>query len=240
MVLLLSALVLPALAPAQIVYWPVSAGGNGHFYEAVASAGINWHDASKAATNKGGYLATITSEPENNLVYSLIKTNPAVWDQRPTGNSWGPWIGGLQPPGSAEPDGGWSWVTGEPFGYANWNQGEPSNDHGLEDRIHFWGAQAAVGDVWNDKPGTDSLEGFVIEYETHPNAVLLNLSRYNVNRLQLSWRSRLNIHYTVEWWKGLASTNWYPLTNVVGSGATCFVFDRISNMPRFYRVLSTP
>src|SRR6266478_4337030 len=95
--------------------WPKRAGGNGHFYEAVATSGIVWSNASAAATNRGGYLATITSAQENQLVFGLIQGNTNLWTRRPSTDSWGPWIGGVQPPGSPEPAGGWTWVTGEPF-----------------------------------------------------------------------------------------------------------------------------
>src|SRR5438552_3296743 len=128
--------------------WSQRIGGNGHFYEAVATPGIVWSNASTAATNRGGYLATITSAQENQLVFGLIQGNTNLWTRRPSTDSWGPWIGGVQPPGSPEPAGGWTWVTGEPFIYQHWNAGEPNNSGGVEDRIHFLGSGAPVGDVW--------------------------------------------------------------------------------------------
>src|SRR5437016_580806 len=92
------------------VAWPVAAGGNGHIYEAVAVSGsIGWPQASAAAVAAGGYLATVTSPSENAFVFSLIN-HPAFWV--PNSNH-GPWLGGQQKPGSAEPAGGWTWVTGE-------------------------------------------------------------------------------------------------------------------------------
>jgi hypothetical protein len=231
---------LPAIAHAQLAYWPLSAGGNGHYYEAVTSPGINWYDASNLATAKGGYLATITSPEENVFIYGMISTNAALWERRSTGNSWGPWIGGLQLPGSIEPAEGWVWGTGEAFAYANWNAGEPNNIDGLEDRVHFWGQQAAVGDVWNDRPATNNVKGLVIEYEMQPNAVWLTIAIHDTNELQITWSSRVDVQYTVQWSEGFASTDWGTLTNVTGNGATCSVFDAISESPRFYRVLSTP
>ncbi len=231
---------LPAVIHGQFAYWPVSVGGNGHCYEAVASASISWYEANDVATQKGGYLATITSPEENAFVYALIKTNAALWEPRLTGNCWGPWIGGMQIPGSIEPAGGWAWANGEPFGYANWNAGEPSNDHGIEDRIHFWGQQAAVGDVWNDRPATNSVRGFVIEYDVHPNAVWLSISFLSRDTLQITWASRPDVGYTVQWAGAFASTDWNTLTNVVGTGSTCSVYDLISQSQRFYRVVSSP
>jgi hypothetical protein len=58
--------------------------------------------------------------------------------------------------------------------------------------------------------------------------------------LQISWESRLNVQYTLQWSEACTGTNWMTLTNVAGNGATCFAFDRITELPRFYRALSTP
>lgn len=233
---------LPGLACAQFAYWAPSLGGNGHYYEAVVvSNGITWSNASANATNKGGYLAAITSSEENNFVFGLIKTNLALWNHRFTGNSWGPWIGGLQLPGSIEPAGGWVWVTGEPFVYAHWNTGEPSNDNGVEDHIHFWAEQAQVGDVWNDKVGTDTgVKGYVIEYDTHPNAARVRIARQGARDVQLSWPSRNSVSYTVQWTALLPVKDWTTLTNLAGTGGLCSVVDTGSSGPKFYRVLSTP
>ena len=53
----------PALA--DLVQWKT----NGHYYEVVvASEGITWTEARLAAQARGGYLATLTSRPENLFV----------------------------------------------------------------------------------------------------------------------------------------------------------------------------
>jgi hypothetical protein len=233
------ALLLSDVSRGVLMYWPVSEGGNGHYYEAVASAGISWYQAGAAATNKGGYLATITSPAENAFIFGFIRTNSALWMPRPTGNSWGPWIGGLQPAGSPDPAGGWTWVTGEPFAYTHWNAGEPSNT-GNENCLEFWGEQAAVGDVWNDKEGAVALHGFVMEYDHHPNAAVLNITLTATNRVELSWPSRTNVQYTVEWTTQVPGGTWISLTNVSGTGGTNYASDTISETRTFYRVLSTP
>src|SRR5436190_20680061 len=104
-------------ASAQPVQWPVISGGNGHFYEGIlAPSGITWGNAQTNAAFRGGYLATITSAAENGFVYGLIAGNSSFWYVTGT-EAWGPWLGGLQPAGSVEPAGGWTWVTGESFAY---------------------------------------------------------------------------------------------------------------------------
>jgi hypothetical protein len=146
--LTLVSLALPLTA--QPVVWP----GNGHTYEAiVVSGGITWPAAQQAAMTAGGHLASITSAAENSFVFSLL-SDPLCW----YGGS-GLWIGGIQPPGSPEPAGGWQWSTGEPFSYSNWGAAEPNNAGG-EDRIHYWQNSAQ----WNDLNFGSFLPGYVYEY----------------------------------------------------------------------------
>ena len=231
----------PELVLAQFGYWSPVNGGNGHYYEAVATSGVNWSTAITMATNKGGYLVTLTSKQENAFVFGLIETNLALWVHRSTGNSWGPWMGAVQPEGSAEPGGGWTWVTGEPFTYTNWNAGEPNNNDGHEARVHYWAQQAAVGDVWNDTNETNStIRGLVIEYNHHPNSVLIQIALRSPNQVQLSWLSRASVPYTVEWTGQLPASGWNVLTNLTGTGGTNWAFDAISGSRKIYRVLSVP
>ena len=72
-----------------------------------------------------------------------------------------PWIGGFQPPGSPEPAGGWQWVTGEPFVYANWAAGEPNDTGGTEDGIEFFSGPG----TWNDIARTDLKPEYIVEYD---------------------------------------------------------------------------
>jgi len=158
----------PMLASAQLTNWPVQAGGNGHYYEAVMANGpIPWGTASMTASNRGGYLATITSASENNFVFAFARSDVDLWYQN--GSAYGPWLGGLQPSGSAEPAGGWQWVTGEPFTYSNWTSGQPNNSGGNENRIHL-GGQATIAGTWNDVNDTTTqlARSFVIEYNSRP------------------------------------------------------------------------
>lgn len=155
-----------------LMQWSSTVGGNGHFYEVVrVPSGINWFQANTSATSSGGYLATITSAKENSFVYSILDYNrdfTGDWD-------WGPWLGGYQPAGSAEPYGGWRWVTGEPFTYTNWKPGNPDNSGGIENYLHF-----LQGPQWNDIApngafNTIPLQGYIVEYNIPEPATLLFL-----------------------------------------------------------------
>ena len=68
---------------------------------------FTWEEARLDAIARGGHLATITSEDENNTVSSV--TDDLVFlDPNP-----GAWIGATD----EDSEGNWVWVTGEPFGY---------------------------------------------------------------------------------------------------------------------------
>ena len=140
---------------------PIYFAGTDHYYELVEQSGLNWDAADAAAQAKlhlgtNGYLATITSAAENTFVTdSLLSAQPALP---------GYWLGGLQPEGGEEPDGGWEWVTAETWSYANWGAGEPNNVNGWEDRVEIWGA-AAVAGKWNDVNNASThLRGYIVEY----------------------------------------------------------------------------
>jgi Lectin C-type domain/PEP-CTERM motif len=168
--------------PAQAAkfQWSVEDGGNGHFYEpVVVPNGIGWLDANAAATAAGGYLVTLTSAAENAFVHSLIANNPDIWvSQQVVGvSTYGPWIGLFQPPGAPEPAGGWSWVTGEAFNYANWVPGRPNDLQGIEDYGHFLGLGLGnFADTWNDQPNNSTelnpaapnIRGYIVEYKSIP------------------------------------------------------------------------
>ena len=166
--------VLASTISAASVEWPKAVGGNGHFYEAVAVPGITWTEAQLAAEAKGGYLATITSPEENAFVFS-VADDDAYWYVYGGQAVHGPWVGGVQPPGSAEPDGGWGWVTGEPFNYDNWSPESPNNGGvttGPEDRIHFYAMGTSLDDrvpTWNDAVASDlHINSYVIEVTPEP------------------------------------------------------------------------
>ncbi|MBI2844221.1 MAG: PEP-CTERM sorting domain-containing protein [Armatimonadetes bacterium] len=153
------------------VEWSAAIGGNGHWYEAVLiSEGITWLDSKLAAEQSGGYLATLTSEAENNFVFSLVKDMPEFW--------WwqgGPWMGGYQDqndPDYAEPLGGWKWVSGEPWSYTNWMKGEPSGAG--QDCLHFAGYDLTIAPTWDDAgalSGThveQPYRGYIVEWGAVP------------------------------------------------------------------------
>ena len=145
----LLAVLLPAVSGAQTV-WSV----NHHTYQ-VVDDDVTWETARAAAEAAGGYLATMTSAAENGwLTTNFGASNLNLH-----------WIGGFQPEGSAEPDGGWRWVTPEVFSYDNWSGGEPNNVDNDEWVIAFNDQTSADGSTWNDSWSGEVLRGYVIEWD---------------------------------------------------------------------------
>jgi hypothetical protein len=141
---------------AQVVFNPT----NGHYYEVVSvSVGLGWNDANKAARSriyKGlrGHLVTITSYEESQFIHDHF---PEAW----RGSFW---LGGYQDrtaPDYKEPNGGWRWVTGEPWGYTDWADRSPDNYGGSQDYLRFYG----VTGQWDDTSQNDSILGYLVEYE---------------------------------------------------------------------------
>lgn len=152
------------VAWAEPILWPV----NGHYYDVVHSA-VTWDQAHAAANNLSwlgvaGHLATVTSAEENLFLTNKFGATALHLH----------WLGGYQPPGSPEPGGGWTWVTGEPFTFLGWSPGEPNNAGGNEDRICFDHPVQAWGKPWNDLAGSTRANGYVVEFPVpEPSAGLL-------------------------------------------------------------------
>ncbi|HZH97243.1 MAG TPA: T9SS type A sorting domain-containing protein, partial [Flavisolibacter sp.] len=167
------------------------AAGNGHFYEEVPVA-TDWFTAkadAAARTHLGlqGYLATITSQSENDFVLGKLSANG--------------WIGGSDHyaeinvatgattfASQAAAEGNWYWVTGPEAGtqfsvnnhtptqltYMNWNTGEPNNLGGNEHHAHYYATGNRAG-RWNDEPSYFS-KNFVVEYGGMEGDPILQLS----------------------------------------------------------------
>jgi hypothetical protein len=157
----LAALLLAA-AMAQPVPW-VHPDGSIHYYDALrAPSGIAWNAAAESARARGGYLATVTSAPENDLLFGLCDSS-GFWYVRPSGEMVGPWLGGFQPPGESGPGVNWRWVNGDSFGYANWAAGEPNN-RSDSNVVGFGSSASPRTSYWSDlDKDDDSVRAAFIE-----------------------------------------------------------------------------
>lgn len=169
-------------------------GNNNHYYEFIAAPGMTWNDAKTAAEQRTlyglqGYLATITSQEENDFVA-----------KKTTGNGWL----GLADEGH---DREWYWVTGPEAGtkiadqwarptksggyapvggtYNNWASGEPNNYPNNSDNGENCGHMYAGKGDWNDyKWNNSSIKGYIVEYGGMPNDPTINL--YDEKELSVS------------------------------------------------------
>ena len=97
---------------------------NGHHYCLIDDVALKWDDAKKYCEERGGHLATITSEDEENFLKDLVS-------KQGTKNSY--WLGGY-----VNKIGMWNWITGEKFSYTNWGAGQPDNYLGKEDVLMMY------------------------------------------------------------------------------------------------------
>ncbi|HMO70765.1 MAG TPA: caspase family protein [Paracoccaceae bacterium] len=103
----------------------------GRLYVAVRSDWVStFRSLEELVAQTGGHLATITSKEENDFIVELIRYDSGFWGVYRKEWISGPTIGLRQRPGSAEPRGGWEWVTGEPMSYVNWSLDMPNNNEG--------------------------------------------------------------------------------------------------------------
>jgi Lectin C-type domain/Concanavalin A-like lectin/glucanases superfamily len=134
---------------------PIYHSDSGHWYQIIEEH-MPWEEARLYAEKSQvdgyqGYLATITSERENKWLTDALTV--ASQEQNY-------WIGGYRPPAQGAQSDGWCWVTGEPFNYSNWKNGEPSGYDGSEDKLQFYRSDRGQ---WNDNRASYPLP-FIIEY----------------------------------------------------------------------------
>lgn len=110
---------------------------NGHWY-GLFDQNCSWHEARDFCQMKGGYLATLANQDENDFVLNrLLATGPYVG-----------WLGATD----EVSEGTWVWVTGEPFSWTNWRGGEPNDRCENEDYLMMWDKSSGGGfsGLWND------------------------------------------------------------------------------------------
>ena len=164
---------------AEPTQWTIDSDGNGHWYEAVsASGGISWQAAKAMAEQRGGYLAIISSDGENNFVFQLVNQQEKFWVRDSCGYSNnGPWLGGFE-----AAQGTWAWISGEPFVFSKWWPGQPDNRFAGEDCLHYFTSfERSPEPFWNDAVcggfvaypgacrtgGVNGPLGFLVEYDTY-------------------------------------------------------------------------
>lgn len=124
-------------------YEPVETINDGHIYELYDDI-LTWEEAKEKCEELGGHLVTITSPEEQAVIQQLL-----------SGSSRGSYFIGGRKEGENS-----VWITGEPFDYTNWCEGEPNNSYGREDVYEIF-SHGFWNDCCNDKLGG----GFICEYD---------------------------------------------------------------------------
>lgn len=106
-----------------------------------------WDVAKAKAEEAGGYLATITSAEEHDIIKELFAY----------GSRDKYFLGGHR---SETNSSVWVWVTGEAFNYAPWNSGEPNNSGNVEDK-----AEITSTFNFNDASGNYTGRGYIVEFD---------------------------------------------------------------------------
>jgi hypothetical protein len=168
----------PCVVGRYPVKWSADRGGNGHWYQVhLVSQAQTWFDCRDASVDAGGHLATVGSQEENYFVFALASQTPGAFSSNSIGA--GPFLGGFQPADVPEPQGGWRWVTDEPWGFSSWSAGQPDNSTGCgqgsgdppgEHYLQFIYRSSA----WNDMSATATCYGgskpsFVVEWSADCN-----------------------------------------------------------------------
>ncbi len=128
---------------------------NTHSYY-VFSDDLTWNEAHSGLAD-GQYLATITSQAEQDALVSLMAGTGET-----SAFSGEYWLGGVQANPSTAADTDWRWEdTEEDFCYTCWQDGEP-NDWAdtLEMNLGTW---SNYGWNWNDEHGSANIAGFIVE-----------------------------------------------------------------------------
>lgn len=160
----------------------ISFSGNNHFYEFITGTftwtGAKTDAAAKTFYSLQGYLATITSQAENDFIQQKLSADGWIGssDEYTEINAA---TGASTYANQAAAEGKWYWITG-PVGeigtqfsngngtpasvsgrYMNWNTSEPNNASSIEHYGEIY-SSSSTG-KWNDLPNSSTL-GYVVEY----------------------------------------------------------------------------
>lgn len=106
---------------------------NGHYYQLI-EVDMTWEEAVAYCQELGGYMATISSDEENEFLYEMLQESP--YSDAYFGYT------------DVQEEGVWKWVNGEETTYTNWQDGEPNDENGIEEYAMFY--HMTGNSRWND------------------------------------------------------------------------------------------
>ncbi len=147
----------------------VHAPSQGHWYARLEAPGIAWTQARTASASLQylglpGHLVTVNSREEADFLAAHAQLGAGA-----SARLRHFWIGASQSDGAAEPGGGWSWLTGEPFDYLRWAPQEPNDSPSGPDRALLDPGSGTDPVAWNDVPDAfPGALGYLVEFEPAP------------------------------------------------------------------------
>ena len=127
---------------------------NGHSYYIYSDVANTWKEAQAYCKARGGHLAVINDETENNELFNYMKSKD--YDSAYFGLS------------DAAKEGTWTWVNGDSSTYRNWASGEPNNEGGNENYgMFYW---KFTDGTWNDGNVQKDNAPFICEWDTNSKA----------------------------------------------------------------------
>ena len=150
-------------AHAAPLQWTSVMGGNDHWYEWVQTT-VTWSAALEDAETRShdgvsGYLATVTSQAENDFIYDTFASLDWIW------------LAGSE----AGDEGNYSWRAGPEendliVGYTNWVSGEPDvipTSYYLASHRWNGGSGTDYTGWWDDQPAAYTYQ-YIVEYDPVP------------------------------------------------------------------------
>ncbi|MGA1840775.1 MAG: C-type lectin domain-containing protein, partial [bacterium] len=123
---------------------------NRHQYQ-LFDTEMTWIDAYAYCEILGGHLATITSQDEDDFVYSNLGIDGINI-----------WLGGTD----EETEGAWKWITGESWSYTNWGSTQPDNLQNGQNYLSYFDSEPGK---WDDDglPGYNNTHPFICEWSNY-------------------------------------------------------------------------
>ena len=129
---------------------------NNHYYK-LFDISMTWEEAKLYCEDIGGYLATVTSKEEQDVIEKLA--NNSVKEHL--------WVGAKRNLNDE-----FEWITGEKFEFHNWSYGEPNDLRNSEDWLMLYTQNSNFGhgkwnDTLNNGDSSNPIEmwGFICEWE---------------------------------------------------------------------------
>lgn len=124
---------------------------DGHYYKLFQSK-VKWDYAKKFCESMGGYLTTIESERENEVIVEAVSNGPG----------WHYWIGAYRDSNKM-----WRWINGKAItGYTNWRNSGQGDKLSLTHKV----VGAKNGTWYGINSSFESCSGFICEWDSAEDA----------------------------------------------------------------------